>query len=99
MVDEVIDSKVGKFVTISKVNLYRGWFIGLKKSNVAKYKVSFIHHAYKRESTIYCNNVAMGLYWYLFDRLKLSHYCYVGIRRSEILELLKVCRGILNQEK
>lgn len=91
--EKVLSSNLGQFITISNANLYRGQR-KLKKISGVKYCVEFKHYAYNRNSIIYCNNVAMGIYWYLFDKLKLSHHCHVGINKKEIVRLLIECRNL-----
>lgn len=89
--EKILKSDVGKFLTVSNANLFRGRtkFIPLIGIN---FRVDFCHYNYKRAAIIYCNNVAMGVYWYLFDLLSLSKRCHVGINKVEILALMKECR-------
>lgn len=89
--EKILKSKVGKFITISNANLVRGRRKIVPVLGV-NFRVDFCHYEYKRASIIYCNNVSMGVYWYLFDLLSLSKRCNVGINKAEILALIKECR-------
>lgn len=91
---EIFKSEIGKYITVRKANVFRGR-TGAVRVMAIRFCVDFCHYKHKRPSTIYCNNIAMGVYWHLFSLLSLSKACNVGIEKSEILALMKDCRRML----
>lgn len=86
--EAIFASKVGDIITVSKAKLLRS---NGKPISGVKYCVG-ISISHSRDSFIYCNNIAMGVYWYLFDLLILSHTCHISTPKQRIFELLKECR-------
>lgn len=88
----MVNTRLSRFVSFRLVDLYRGTRKKVKVSTL--YRVEFQYYTSNRPATFYAYNVAIGVYWYLFDLLKLSHKYQIGIPRKELIELMKECRRL-----
>lgn len=88
----MVNTRLSRFVSFKLVDLYRGDKTKVKVSTL--YRVEFQYYTSNRPTTFYAYNVAISTYWYLFDLLKLSHKCNIGIPTKELIELMKECRRL-----
>ena len=93
----MIDHEIIKYITIEDGTCYRGHCSTLTKMYSGVYYVGFRHLKGTRYKYFYCNNIYMGLYWYLFDEVDWYHR-YRREHKEKIknmFRLMKICRQYL----
>ncbi len=90
---KIFDTEIGKYIKVSKSNALKSRSKPIRV--LVRYCVEFNYPTFNQGDYILTNNIPIGLYWYLFAKLRESKISHIGVSRKIVLLMMKDCRTLI----